>query len=150
MAGEMIIIIGETPGSPQAARVLHRALLGGLLTISAVFLFIALGLHDAPLMNAGNNTSIVGNVLAACGIMPIVLGLFVLKPRVPMRTSGQDEAAFWRTALYAVIPVWAVIEGAGIVGAVGALLTGSLAPALIVAIALGCLVVFSPGHFESA
>ena len=146
----MIVVTSETPGSPQAARVIHRALLGGLLMICAVFLLIGLGLHDAPLMLAGKNTSIVGYVLAACGIMPIILGLLFLKPRVPIRSLGQDEAAFWRTAQYAVIPVWAVFEGSGIIGAVGALLTGSLAPAFLVAIALGCLVLFSPSHFESA
>lgn len=150
MVGNVIIVIGETPGSPQSARVLHRALLGGLLMISAAFLFIALGLHDAPLMTAGDTTSMTGYVLAACGIMPIILGLLILKPRVPMRSSGQDAAAFWRVALGPVISVWAVVEGAGIIGAVGALLAGSLASALTVAIALGCLIVFGPSHFENA
>ena len=41
-------------------------------------------------------------------------------------------------------------DGAGIIAAVGALLTGSLASALTVAIAVGCLVVLGPGHFENA
>lgn len=150
MVGEMIVVIGDTPGSPRSARVLHRALLGGLLTICAVFVLIALGLHDAPLMAAGDTASMVGYVLAACGVMPILLGLLILKPRVPMRSSGQDDAAFWHVALGPVISVWAVVEGAGIIGAVGALLTGSLAPGLAVAIALGCLVATGPSHFENA
>jgi len=129
---------------------LHRALVGGLLTICVVFLVIALGLHDAPLMAAGETTLMVGYVLAACSVMPIILGLLILKPRVPTRSSGQDDAAFWQLALGPVVSVWAVIEGAGIIGAVGALLTGSLAPAVAVAIALGSLVAFGPSHFDNA
>lgn len=141
---------GGTSGFPQSVRMIHRALLSGLLVISAAFLFIALGRHNAPLMTAGDTTSLVGDVLAACGIMLIVLGLFILKPRVPLRSSGEDDAAYWRMAIGPVIVVWAVVEGSGIIAAIGALLTRSPAPALAVAIAIGCLILLGPSHFEGA
>ena len=150
MVGDMIIVIGETTGSPQSARGLHRVLIGGLLMISAVFVFITLGLHDAPLMAGRDAASVTGYVLAACGIMPIILGLLILKPRGPVRSSGQGDASFWQVAMGPVIAVWVVLEGGGIIGAVGALLTGSLASVLTVAIALGCLVALGPSHFENA
>ncbi len=145
----MIIVIDETPGSPQSARLLHRVLLGGLLLISTLFLLIIYGLDGAPLMPPGDRAATVGWVLAASGLLPIVLGLFILKPRVPMRASGQDDAGFWRVALRAVLSVWVVFESAGIIGAVGGLLTGYWAPAGVVVIALSCLLLMGPGHFEN-
>ena len=141
---------GATPQTAQTARVLHAALLGGLLAISAVFLVLAFGAHAAPLIVARTTTVTIGYLLAGCAMISIVTGVGVLKPRVPPRTSGQDDAAFWLVALGPVMSVWAIVEGAGIMAAVGALLTGLLAPAIVVVIALGCLVMFRPGYFESA
>ena len=115
-----------------------------------MFLFLTFGLHAAPLLKGGDQVVMIGYLLAACGIAPIVTALLVLKPRVPARASGQDDAAFWHGALGPAIAVWAVFEGSGIIGAVGALLTGFPAPAILVVIALGCLVMFGPSHFENA
>ena len=149
MVGEMNVDIGGPLGTPHTARVMHRVLIVGLLLIAVVFLVITIGLHDAPLMAAGDATSRIGYLFAASGLVPIVLAMFIFKPRVPTRSAGQDDAAFWRVALGPAISVWVMIEGAGIISAVGALLSGSLASALVVAIALGCLVMFSPSHFEN-
>jgi hypothetical protein len=142
-----------TPGAaqtPQTARLLHRSLLGGLLMIAAVFLFLGFGLHTVPLLVPGRETLIIGYVLAACGVAPLVFVVFAANSRVPARTSGQGDAAFWLRAFGPVLSIWAIVEGAGIIGAVGALLTGLLAPAVVCVIALVCLAMLSPGHFENA
>lgn len=146
----MIVVVGEPSGTPQSARMLHRILIAGLLVVVALFLLIAIGLHGAPLMTRGHTASIVGYLMAACAAAPIVLGVLILKPRVPSRAAGADDRAFWQAASGPVIAVWVVLEGGGIIAAVGALLTGSLAPVLALVIAIGSLAVLGPSHFENA
>lgn len=137
--------------TPENARRLHRALLVGLLVISAVFLVVGIEMHAAPLLVAGAGTAMIGYALAACCVALIISALFVLKPRViPPRAPGQDAAAYWRGALGGALGVWFLIAAAGISSAVGALITGTLAPTIVVVIALGCLVTFGPNHFENA
>ena len=139
---------GTTPQAAQTARVIHGALLGGLLAIAAVFLFLVFGMHVGPLMPEGKTTAMIGYLLAACALLSMVAGFALLKPHVPTRSSGQDAAAFWSAALGPAISVWAVVEGSGIMAAVGALLTGLLAPAIVVVIALGCLVMVRPSQLD--
>ncbi len=106
-------------------------------------------MHIAPLLTVGGDVALIGYILAFAGLIPIVLAVLVLKPRVPDRAPGQSDAAFWQVAIYPTIPVWALFEGAGILGAVGALLTGLWAPAAVVVISLACLLLMGPGHFEN-
>ncbi|MEI2721892.1 MAG: hypothetical protein V9E87_17545 [Gemmatimonadales bacterium] len=140
----------NVPDPRRAARVMHTALLGGLLTISAVFLFLGVGLHVAPLIRAGDGVVIIGTILAAVGLLPIVLGVLVFRPKVPARTSGQGDAAYWQGALGPALVVWVLCEGGGVMAAVGALLTGLWAPIVTVAVAVTCLVLMGPGRFENS
>lgn len=137
------------PDPRRAARVIHLALLGGLALISAVFLILGLALDVAPLIREGEDVAIIGYVLAGVGLMPIILSMLVLRPRVPARSSGQSEAEFWQGALRAALPVWTLAEAGGMIAAVGALLTGLWAPMVVVAVALTCLGVTGPGRFEN-
>jgi hypothetical protein len=141
--------VGVIPDPPRTARLLHRALLGGLLTITAVFLYLGIGIHVAPLITVGD-VRVIGYTLAAAGALLIVLALLVLKPRVPERRSGQDDVAFWGVAIYPMIAVWALLDAAGFIGALGALLTGLWPPAALVAVAATCLLILGPNRIESA
>jgi hypothetical protein len=136
-------------GTPHSARVLHRVLFGGLLLLSVIFLLITFGLHDAPLMAPGESATMIGFVFAASGLILVIAAITFFRQRVPTRASGQDDATFWRAALGPAVSVWVMIVGAGMISAVGALLTGSLASALVVAFALDRLLRFPPSHFES-
>ena len=143
------VIPSVSLGSPHSARVIHRVLLGGLLLISILFMVIALDLHGLPLVPAGDTADVVGYVLAACAIMTNMLALIILRRRVPLRSSSRDDKSFWPVAFGPVISLWVVIEGSGIIGAVGWLLTGSLASMLAVVFAISCLGVLRPSHFEN-
>lgn len=141
--------IGETPDPPRAARLLHRVLLGGLLVIVALFLFLVLGVLGASLLGSAEEASFIGYTIAAFGLLALVLAVLVVRPRVPMRSSGQSHTEYWQAALQSALLVWTIVEGAGITCAVGALLTGHWAPMVVVAAAVGCFVVFRPSHFEN-
>jgi hypothetical protein len=140
---------GMNPDPSRSARLLHLVLLGGLVTISMVFLVLTFGLKVAPLLPGGEDVAFIGNVLAAAGIVPIILAMLVLRPRVPARTPGQTTTAFWQGAVGPALVVWTLIEGGGIIGAVGALLTGLLTPVVPAVAALSCLVLIGPSHFEN-
>jgi len=146
-----VIFLSNTTNIPdphRASRVLHRALLGGLVVISTVFL--VLGLMDvAPLIRDAEGVAIIGYLLAGIGLLPIIVGMLVLRPRVPRRGSGQSEAEYWQGALGPAMLVWTLTEAGGIMCAVGALITGLWAPMVVVAVALTCLGVTGPGHFEN-
>jgi hypothetical protein len=133
----------------RASRVVHAALIGGLVVVCVVFGLLTYAAHAAPLLPPGNGATMMGYVLAGCGVAAMVLAFVIAKPRIPERRSGQHEAAYWQEAIYPAIAFWAVFEGAGIVGAIGALLTGLLAPALVVVLAVVGLVAFGPGNFEN-
>jgi hypothetical protein len=150
-----VFIAGQTnldniPDPRRAARVMHTALLGGLLTISAVFLFLGFGLHVAPLIRDAKGAAMIGYILAAAGLMPIIIAMLILRPKVPTRTSGQSDAGYWQGALGPALSVWVLCEGGGITAAVGALLTGLWAPMVTVAVAVTCLVLMGPGRFENS
>lgn len=70
--------------------------------------------------------------------------------RIPERRLDQAPDTFWANpgATGAAILLWALIEGAGLVGWVGYLLTGVTAPALSAVIAIGALLVFRPSRLE--
>ena len=138
------------PDPRRAARVMHTALLGGLLTISAVFLFLGFGLHVAPLIRDAYGVAMIGYILGAAGLLPIIIAMLILRPKVPARTSGQSDTAYWQGALGPALAVWVLCEGGGITAAVGALITGLWAPIVTVVMAVTCLVLMGPGRFENS
>jgi hypothetical protein len=141
---------GPIPDPPRTARVLHLALLGGLLVIVAMFLFLVFGVLGAPLLTSADETSFIGYVLAAFGLLALVLAVLVLRPRVPTRSSGQSDAEYWQDAFQPALLVWTALEGGGITCAVGALLTGHWAPMAVVVAAVGCFVALRPSHFDNS
>jgi hypothetical protein len=89
--------------------------------------------------------------VAALTITMLVVAARVLRPRVPERRFDQSADAYWSetAARGPAVVLWATIEGAGVVAAVGYYLTGSAAPALGAAVALVTMVALRPGHLEA-
>lgn len=144
-------MVTSTP-APQLAnagrvvRILHTALLGGLF-MSGVVLYLVRRVSPPPSLGDGPTLAIV---LAVVSVMLLGVAMSVLRPRVPDRRPEQDSDAYWRDASSrgAAIVLWATIEGAGMVGAVGYFLTGGIAPAVAFALALGALVVLRPAYID--
>jgi len=148
----VLIFLSSTNNIPdphRAARVLHLALMSGLAVISAVF-FILGATGVAPFIKDAEGVAIIGYVLAGVSLIPLIIGMLVLRPRVPTRASGQSDTEYWQGALGPAMLVWTLAEAGGIMSAVGALITGLWAPIVVVVAALACMAMVRPSYFENA
>lgn len=130
----------------RIVRILHTALLGGLFTGGAM-LYLVRRVSPPPSLGEGPTLAIV---LAVVSVVLLCVAMSVLRPRVPDPRSGQDSEAYWRDASSrgAAIVLWATIEGAGMVGAVGYFLTGGIAPAVAFALAFAALAILRPARMD--
>ena len=128
--------------APRVVRILHTALLGGLI-LSGATLYLARRLSQPPPVGEARVLTLV---LAVVSVGVLVIAVGMLRPRVPERRSEQNPEAYWTDASSraAAIVFWAAIEGAGLVGAVGYFLTAAAAPMVAYALALAALVLFRP------
>ena len=111
--------------APRVVRILHTALLGGLI-LSGATLYLARRLSQPPPVGEARVLTLV---LAVVSVGVLVIAVGMLRPRVPERRSEQNPEAYWTDASRAAaIVLWAAIEGAGLVGAVGYFLTAAAAP----------------------
>lgn len=128
---------------------LHLALVGGLLTVVTVFgaLFYP---GVAPMLPAGELTDLIAYAIAAGSLGPLLFGWFWARPRVPERPTDLPVEEYWKGAEPGAkaLLLWVLWEGSAMTGAVGALLTGSLIPAMPALLALALLLTHGPGHLE--
>jgi hypothetical protein len=132
-------------GAPRAVRVLHAALVAGLSSVGATFLFLQRGLRIDFGFGAG-----LGRVFAVMALVVLAVALFFLRSRIPQRRSDQSPDEYWsaRESRDAAIILWAIVQGAGLVGWVGYLLTGSVAPGLIAVVSILSLILIRPSRIE--
>jgi len=131
--------------APRVVRILHTALLGGLI-LSGATLYLARRLSQPPPVGEARVLTLV---LAVVSVGVLVIAVGMLRPRVPERRSEQNPEAYWTDASRAAaIVLWTAIEGAGLVGAVGYFLTAAATPMVAYALALAALVLFRPGRLE--
>ena len=73
----------------------------------------------------------------------------MLKPRVPGRRPSQSIGEYWSTpdVTAKVFLVWFLMEGAGVLGAVGYFLTGAPLPAAAMLLAIVVFWLNGPGTF---
>jgi hypothetical protein len=138
----------QLAGAARVVRILHTALLGGLFMSGATLYLVRrvsppLSLGDGPLLAI---------ILGAVSVVLLGIAMSVLRPRVPDPRPGQDADAYWRDASSrgAAIALWATIEGAGMVGAVGYFLTGGIAPVVAFALALAALAILRPARIDGS
>ena len=123
-------------GTPRdRIRILHRALAGGLLLVLLVFgLMLWRGM--APLLPAPAR-GLISAVLLAASLVSLGLAFFVGRRMVPPVATGQSGGQYWsHGTVTRAIAFWAQCEGAGMLGAVGLGLTGSLALGIIAVAAI--------------
>jgi len=140
--------MADAAGRRQTFLVLHLALVAGLFASFLAFA-VLLWMGTAPLLPADGAEGIAF-ALAALALGPITIGLIWARPRVPARRPDQPVEAFWQgpaTGSRALL-LWALWEGAALLGAVGTVLTGSLIPAATALVALALLLTHGPGHLE--
>jgi len=130
-------------------QILHLALIAGVCAVWLVFGAL-LWLGSAPFLPHGSPPVIAAS-LAAGALVPILLGWFWARPRIPLRGASVLVEAFWQNAeaeTRALI-TWVLWEGGAMVGAVGAMLTGSLLTATSGLSGLVLLLLHGPAYLES-
>ena len=132
-------------GAPRAVRVVHAALVAGLSIVGATFLVLRRARHMDFGVGAG-----LGRVFAVMSLVVLAVALFFLRSRIPQRRSDQSPDEYWsaRESRDAAVILWAIVEGAGMVGWVGYLLTGSVAPGLIAVVSILSLILIRPSRIE--
>jgi hypothetical protein len=148
----MLIFLSSTNNLPdphRAARVLHFGLTSALTVISMVFLI--LGVMDVgPIIRGDDGVAIIGSVIAGISLIPLMVSMLILRPRVPTRASGQSDKEFWQGAIGSAMLVWTLAEAGGMMSLVGALISGHWAPIVVVVAALACMALVRPSYFENA
>lgn len=129
----------------RAVRLLHFSLTASVTLVGAVFIFLL----RVQGLSLGISRD-VGLILAGVGVGLVALASTFARRRIPERPFDQAPDAFWANpqATGAAILLWALIEGAGLVGWVGYLLTSVTAAAVAAGIAIGALLVFRPSRLE--
>jgi hypothetical protein len=129
----------------RAVRILHAALVIGLILVGGVFVFLLRGLGPSL-----TNTPLIGYATAGLGLANLAVVVGVFRPRIPQRRTDQSPDDYWATneARAAAIVIWAMVEGAGLISLVGYFLTGAVIPAAVAALAVMTLIVLRPSQLE--
>lgn len=139
--------MANAPSSPTPANlpVLHGSLLASLVGMAGIFAFLLYG-TTGPLLGNASNVAMVAMVLAAVSLVLTAVAVGLLRSRVAPRPASQAIEVYWGTPdhLRAALMLWVVIEQAGVIGLVGWLLTGAMAPALAGLVAVTAMLLHSP------
>jgi hypothetical protein len=129
----------------RGIRILHGALVAGLVLVGGTCVLL-LRSQARPLGGAPN----VGVLLAGTAVALLIVASLVLRRSVPERRPDQSPDDYWAgtETRGACILLWAVVDGSGLVGWVGYVLTGEAAPAAAAALAIAALIVFRPSRLE--
>jgi hypothetical protein len=137
-------------GATGRSRILHGSLAAGLGLALAVFLFLRYR-GVVPLLRADTARDLIALAMSGAACVAIAVGLLALRPRVPRREPGQTVDAYLdrEDVIAAALPIWALCEGGGMIGAVGFALTGAIAPAIVGVASLVALLFYGPGYFAA-
>jgi hypothetical protein len=135
-----------TVPNARAMRLIHLALTLGLTLAGVVFFIVRRVQQLPPLVQS----PAVGIALTVAAASALVVAVTVVRPRVPEQAPEQTRDSYWEdaTVRMTVIVLWAAVEGAGLLGAVGYLLTGATAPAIALALGIVTLATLGPRRFE--
>jgi hypothetical protein len=119
------------------APVLHRSLVTGLLMLTGVMIVLRSG--DMGPRSSGTN-QMLGYLLSALSIVLVAVALLLLKPRVPARAPQQTVEEYWSSAMSRVLPMWFVMEAAGMIAIVNYFLTAQTVAAIAIGISIAAFI----------
>jgi hypothetical protein len=127
---------------------LHRFLGIGLVLVAAAF--VGLRYLGIPPLSLQRSVALaIASTLSMVGIVLVVVAVFILKPRVPDRSPGQSVEQYWSTPEVGtrVLPVWFSLEGAGMLAAIGYLLTGEIVSGIAMGLTIAAFWACGPNLF---
>lgn len=115
----------------------------------AVVCLILSYLGIVPVLRHDSTTLVIAYTLAAIDLAIVVVALFVFKPLVPDRLLEQSVEQYWSApeAGAKVVLVWILLEGAGVLAAVGYLLTGQPVSAIATGLTIVAFWLCGPSVF---
>lgn len=136
---------GALPNAARTIRFMHFALFAGVAVMAIVLGIMRSQAH--PSVTAG---PAIGLMLSGMAVLALAVATALLRPRIAPRGSDQAPDDYWNTpsSRGSAMLLWAVIEGAGLIGVVGFYLTGHLAPIGVVVVALVLGALFRPAALE--
>jgi hypothetical protein len=138
-----------TQTNPPVAPILHRSLLTGLLMLSVVMVvFKSAGMGPQFAGEGGMLT--LAYTLSALSFVLVGVAVLFLKPRVPGRGPRQPVEEYWPSVTGKVLPVWFVMEAAGMSAIVGYFLTGHTITAVAIGVSIGAFIWCGPNAFAKA
>ena len=137
----------QTIEPARSVRILHAALLVGLLSSGTVLALIRR--FNQPF--ALPQTRLIGIAVGCLAAVLLASARLALRPRIPPQRPDQTPDGYWSDATIraSTITLWALVEGAGLLSAMGYYLTGSAVPLIALALALGVLVSVRPARIEA-
>ena len=129
---------------------LHRILMAGLVVTATLLLLLRYRGLDPEL--SPDVKMIMEYVCSAGSAVLVAVALIVFKPRVPGRRSEQSVEQYWSTPDVAasVSLVWFLMEGGGMIAAVGYFLTGGLLAETTMSLAIAAFWFCGPSRFAKA
>jgi hypothetical protein len=136
------------PVDRSTVRRLYFALLGGLVTIMAVFSSLFL-LGTAPLIRT-EPAPLLALVFATVTMGISLFGWLWARPRLVPRRRQDGVEDYWRLpeAGGRALLLWVLWEGSAMISTVGTLLTGSYLTGTAALLALALMVTHGPGYIE--
>lgn len=128
---------------------LHRFLGIGLVTVMAVFFGLrARGIPEA--LVSAEASAAVAYIMCGLAALMAAVAMLVMRRRVPPRRLGQSEDDYWsrQEVVAAVLPIWFLMEGAGIVAAAGYLVTSDALAGVTAAIMVAGFWLSGPASFN--
>jgi hypothetical protein len=133
-----------------SAPIFHRFLGMGATALAGMMVFLRT--KAAPPTPDGQFNDVMAYGFASISLVLVVVAVLVLARRVPERQLSQRVEDYWMmpAVLLPVNRVWFVSEGAAILATVGYFLTGHLAPAAMMVMAIGVFWWLGPKTFAKA
>jgi hypothetical protein len=103
----------------------------------------------APILPAGTVTPVIAYAPSVIAVALVAVALFVLRPRVPGCVPGQSGEEFWSAPEMGgkVLPIWFLLDGGGMIAAVGYILTSQPVSAFAMGLAIASYWWCGPDRF---
>lgn len=129
------------PSPYRAAQVVHFGMVLGVVIIVLVFTVM----RPALAVERMGELTTVFRIVALLALFLTVIVMRLVKAQIEPIRSRDDRDAWWQAVLPKAIVVWALADGAAMLGAVFWLLTGDyLILAVVTGVALAMLVLHRP------
>jgi len=132
----------QSAPTPQSVRIVHGALISGIILYAIVAQFFLL-----PKANTSGNLATMIPTLLAVALALCAVPM-LLKNRVPRPSEGESPSAFWLRAASPALVTWTPLEAGALLCVTLYAQTGSKAAIAVAALAVLIMLLLRPGYFE--